>query len=129
MTKEQIFAAFANDIAGADGALAREEGERIGVIASANKLDITAVIEAMKKEFVQPSSLKEIAKQMTDDDKDLVFFAAKRISIADGKIATKELKKMHFYCKLFGWGAQYVTLEYFNLLQETPSLKVEGVDF
>ena len=129
MTKEQIFAAFAYDMACADGSLSKEEANRIGLLASANNLDVSAVVEAIKKEIEQPSNLKEVVSLMTDDDKDLVFFAAKRISMADGKIASNEVKKLHHYCKLFGWGAQYVTIEYFKLLKENPSLSVEGVDF
>ena len=129
MTKEHIFAAFAHNIACVDGSLAEEEVKRIYMWASANNLEISAVTEALKKECIHPSNLKELADQMSDEDKDFAFFAAKRISMADGKIGTKELKKIHSFCELFGWGSQYATIEYIELLQANPSLLVEGVDF
>jgi tellurite resistance protein len=129
MTKEQIFAAFAYDMACADGSLSKEEAKRTGLLASANNLDGLAVVEAIKKEMEHPSNLNEVVSLMTDDDKELVFFAAKRIAMADGKIASKEVKRLHHYCKLFGWGASYVTVEYFQLLKENPSLLIQGIDF
>ena len=129
MTKEQIFGAFAHNIACADGNLDSSEIKRIISVASANELDVDAVVEACKKECENRSDLTEVVKQMTEEDKDLAIFAAIRISLADGKIAIKEMQRIHTYCELFGWGPQYVTIKYVQQLKKDASLLVEGVDF
>ena len=129
MTKAEIFAAFAYNIAKADGELEESEVIRIIKVAEANELDSDAVLEACKKEIENPSNLVEVAKQMTEEEKDLAIFAAIRISLADGKIAIKEMQRIHAYCELFGWGPQYVTIKYVQQLKKDASVLVEGVDF
>ena len=73
--------------------------------------------------------LQKMIKEMTEDDKDLALFGAIRISLADGKIAIKEIQRVHTFCKLFGWGPQYATIRFVQQLKKDPSLQVEGVDF
>ena len=128
LTKEQKFAAIAMNIAGVAG-ITSTAIDRIVSLAQANDLDGTAVLEACKKECNNSSDLKDVINQMTEEDKDLAIFAAIRITMADGKVAVKEIARVHTYCKLFGWGPQYVTLKFMQLLKKDPSALVEGVDF
>lgn len=128
-TKEQIFAAFAFNMALADGSLDESEVKKIYSVASANELNADAVIEACRKEINSPSDLVEMAKQMTEADKDLILFGVIRISLADGKISVKEMQRVHALCELFGWGPQYATIKYVQQLKQEPTLQVEGVDF
>lgn len=129
MTKEQIFAAFAMNIALVDGNIEESEIARIAALADANDLDRNAVLEACKAELDNRSNLANIVPYMTEDDKDLAIFGMVRISIADGRIAIKEMQRVHTVCEMFGWGAQYVTIKFVQQLKKDPSLKVEGVDF
>lgn len=129
LTKEQIFGAFAHNVACADGNLDSSEIKRIISVASANELDVDAVVEACKKECENRSDLTEVVKQMTEDEKELILFAAIRIAVADGKIAIKEIRRVHSFGELFGWGPQYTTIEFVKQLKKDPSLLVEGVDF
>ena len=128
MTNEKIFAAFAVSIARVDGKIVESEVERIVKVASANELDSTAVLEACVKEKENPSNLVELAKEMTEEQKDLALFATIRISLADGVIAAKEIARVHAFCELFGWAPAYTTFKYVQQLKQDPSLKVEGVD-
>ena len=128
-TKEQIFAAFAFNMAMADGNLEKSEVEKIYSVASVNGLNADAVIEACRKEINNPSDLVEMSKQMSEDDKDLVLFGVIRISLADGKISIKEMQRVHAVCEAFGWGPQYATIKYVQQLKQEPTLQVEGVDF
>lgn len=129
MTKEQIFAAFAMNIALVDGNIEESEIARIAALADANDLDRNAVLEACKAELDNRSNLANIVPYMTEDDKDLAIFGMVRIAIADGRIAIKEMQRVHTVCEMFGWGAQYVTIKFVQQLKKDPSLKVEGVDF
>ena len=129
MTKEQIFAAFAMNIALVDGNIEESEIARIAALADANDLDRNAVLDACKAELDNRSNLANIVPYMTEDDKDLAIFGMVRISIADGRIAIKEMQRVHTVCEMFGWGAQYVTIKFVQQLKKDPSLKVEGVDF
>ena len=129
LSKEQIFAAFAMNIAGADGNWETSEIDRIVALAKANDLNPLATLDACKKELENESDLVELVKEMTEDDKDLALFGAIRISLADGKIAIKEIQRVHTFCKLFGWGPQYATIRFVQQLKKDPSLQVEGVDF
>ena len=128
-TKAQLFAACAYNIANVDGELAKSEIDRIAKLASANGLDADAVLDACIQEIDNPSNLEELVKKMTEDDKDLALFGAIRTSLADGKIAIKEMQRVHTFCRLFGWGPQYATIKYVQQLKKDPSLLVEGVDF
>ena len=129
LTKEQKFAAIAMNVAGADGATEKSEIDRIVDLAVANDLNASAVCDACVAEIENASNLKEVIAQMTEEDKNLAIFAAIRITMADGKVTAKEIARVHAYCELFGWGAQYVTLKYMQLLKKDPSALVQGVDF
>ena len=129
MTREQIFAAFATNIALVDGNLYDSEVERIGDLADANGLDRSAVLRACAAEVDRPTNLAALTPLMSEDDKDLAIFGMVRISIADNRIAIKEMQRVHTACDNFGWGAQYVTIKYLQQLKKDPSLLVEGVDF
>lgn len=129
MTKEQIFAAFAANIAAADGELYDSEVQRIADLAEANGLDRNAVLRACAAEVEHPTNLAALPPIMSEDDKDLAIFGMVRISIADGRIAIKEMQRVHTVCENFGWGAQYVTIKFLQQLKKDPSLLVEGVDF
>ena len=129
MTREQIFAAFATNIALVDGNLYDSEVERIGDLAAANGLDRSAVLRACAAEVDHPTNLAALAPLMSEDDKDLAIFGMVRISIADNRIAIKEMQRVHTVCENFVWGAQYVTIKFLQQLKKDPSLLVEGVDF
>lgn len=129
MTKEQIFAAFAFNIAAVDGNLEEAEIARIAALADANDLNRNAVLDACKDEIDHRSNLADLVPYMDEDDKDLAIFGMVRIAIADGRIAIKEMQRVHTVCEMFGWGAQYVTIKFVQQLKKDPSLKVEGVDF
>ena len=129
MTKERIFAAFAMNIALVDGNIEESEIARIAALADANDLDRDAVLDACKAELDDRSNLADLVPYMTEDDKDLAIFGMVRIAIADGRIAIKEMQRVHAVCEMFGWGAQYVTIKFVQQLKKDPSLKVEGVDF
>ena len=129
MTKEQIFAAFAYNIATVDGSLADSEVKRIADLADANDLDRNAVLRACQAEVDNQSNLSSLVPYMTEDDKDLAIFGMVRIAVADGRIAIKEMQRVHTVCESFGWGAQYVTIKFVQQLKKNPSLLVEGVDF
>lgn len=129
LTKEQKFAAIAVNIAAADGNTEKEEIQRIVALANVNGLDAKAVLEACVQECETRSDLEEVVAQMTEDDKELAIFAAIRIAMADGKVSVKEIQRVHTFCNAFGWGPQYVTIEYMKLLKKDPSALVQGVDF
>lgn len=129
MTREQIFAAFAANIAAVDGHLYDSEVERIAALAEANNLDRNAVLRACAAEVDNPTNLSSLVPYMTEDDKDLAIFGMVRIAIADGRIAIKEMQRVHTVCEMFNWGAQYVTIKFVQQLKKDPSLQVEGVDF
>ena len=129
MTKEQIFAAFAFNIATVDGNLEESEIARIAALAEANDLNRNAVLEACRHEIDHKSNLADLVPYMDEDDKDLAIFGMVRIAIADGRIAIKEMQRVHTVCEMFGWGAQYVTIKFVQQLKKDPSLLVEGVDF
>ena len=129
MTKEQIFAAFAFNIATVDGNLEESEIARIAALAEANDLNRNAVLEACRREIDHKSNLADLVPYMDEDDKDLAIFGMVRIAIADGRIAIKEMQRVHTVCEMFGWGAQYVTIKFVQQLKKDPSLLVEGVDF
>ncbi|MBR6304676.1 MAG: hypothetical protein IKR37_03510, partial [Paludibacteraceae bacterium] len=74
MTKEQIFAAFAFNIATVDKNLADSEVKRIADLADANDLDRNAVLRACQAEVDHQSDLADLVPYMTEDDKDLAIF-------------------------------------------------------
>ena len=76
MTKEQIFAAFAANIAAADGELYDSEVQRIAALAEANDLDRNAVLRACAAEVDHPTNLAALPPLMSEDDKELLLTAA-----------------------------------------------------
>ena len=92
-------------------------------------MDADAVLEACQAECDHPSNLVELAKEMSEEDKELVMFAAVRICVADGKVALKEMQRVYGICDLFGWGPAYATIEFLKQLRQEDGLQFEGVDF
>ena len=131
LSKEQILAAFAVNVSSADGSIEESEIKKITNVGIVKKLNLDALTKAIKKEIDSPSDLTEIVMHMTDEDQQFALFGVLSTALADGKIASKEVLKIHSICDLFGFGQQphFATMLLLRQLKKDPSLQVEGVDF
>jgi tellurite resistance protein len=128
-TKEQQFARILTNIAGGDGEYSQSEIQKIISVAKANDLNSDAVLEALNDSDLLKTNVVDVVKSVKEDDKSLMIFGALRVACADGVITIKELARVHAFCDIMGYGGQFVTLRFLEILKKEPSLKIESVDF
>lgn len=128
LTREQIFAAFAVDIATANDRLGKAEVLSIYTVAKACRVNFDTAMEACRKELKNRSDIKALAKQMTNLDKKFAIDISVQISVADGNITLQELQTVHYYSQVLKMDSSIVTTQYLKQLRKKPSLNYIDIE-
>lgn len=128
LTREQIFAAFAVDIATANDRLGKAEVLSIYTVAKACRVNFDTAMEECRKELKNRSDIKALAKQMTNLDKKFAIDISVQISVADGNITLRELQAVHYYSQVLKMDSSIVTTQYLKQLRKNPSLNYIDIE-
>ncbi|MCQ2218003.1 MAG: hypothetical protein MJZ33_05900 [Paludibacteraceae bacterium] len=89
--------------------------------------NLDAFKNALKKEY-NSADVLVAAKDLSNEEKEAVFYLCLDIILADGKITDSEVFVFHNLGNILGFSSSYVTMLLLGEVKENPALTIDHLD-